>query len=251
MMRNRSGLFYANKTVVLHYHQYRATMQSGHRRFDLFPGDITLSPPGELSSYAIAEDGFHWCIHFHPAPASVAPETRIPLYLRARPELAPVLARMQQITDWHRRANGSDPAKKTLRAAGAAALQEVLLCLASERTRPSHHMSTNRTSAALQRVVEWIDGNLEKAIVTPDLVREANLSQNYLSRLFRQRYGVTLQHYLLLRRIEVARHLLLSTNDRIKEVGIRVGLPDPQHFNKQFRRVTGMSPGHFREGAKT
>jgi len=239
-------MLYANTTVVLHYHQYRATMRSGHRVFELFHGDVTLSPPGEQSSYAMAEDGFHWCIHFHPTIAPTSSIVRIPLHLPARPELVLVLERMQQITDWHRRTGGGQDGR-IVRAAAATLLQTILLYLASERGRPSRSTGASKSAAALRHVVEWIDRNLEKPVIVSELSRKANLSQNYLSRLFHQHYGVTLQHYLLLRRIELARHLLLTSNDRIKLVGARVGMPDPQHFNKQFRRMTGMSPGRFRE----
>ena len=243
MPRAQPGPPYVNETLVLHYHSYRAVMRAGRRLFELHPGDVTLSLPGEASSYEMAEDGFHWCIHFHPVPASAGPATRIPLHLRGRPELVLVLERMQQIIDWHRRPG------RALRAAASAALQEILLYLASERDRPSR-AAGGKATLALRRVARWIEGNLEKTVTVPGLAREAGLSQNYLSRLFRQHYGVTLQHYLLLRRIEVARHLLVGTRSRIKEIGARVGLPDPQHFNKQFRRMTGTSPSDLREGAK-
>ncbi|MDG1301895.1 MAG: AraC family transcriptional regulator [Opitutae bacterium] len=33
----------------------------------------------------------------------------------------------------------------------------------------------------------------------------------------------------------------------IYEVGSNVGIPDPQYFNKQFRKVTGISPSRYRD----
>ena len=73
------------------------------------------------------------------------------------------------------------------------------------------------------------------------------MSQNYLSQLFRKQYGVTIQHYTLIRRMEVAKHLLVTTNERVKEIGVRVGLPDAQYFNKVFRRMSGTSPNGCRQ----
>jgi two-component system response regulator YesN len=80
-----------------------------------------------------------------------------------------------------------------------------------------------------------------------DLAKGVGLSADYVARLFARRYGMTVQHYLLLRRVELARHLLISSDLRVSEIGREVGLPDPQYFNKQFRRVVGQSPVAFRE----
>ena len=72
------------------------------------------------------------------------------------------------------------------------------------------------------------------------------LSQNYLARRFKARFGVTLQGYLRNCRMEYAGLLLATTDMPIGQVGACVGLPDPQHFNKQFRAVFGESPSAAR-----
>ena len=72
-----------------------------------------------------------------------------------------------------------------------------------------------------------------------ELAAGVGLSTDYVARVFARRYGMRLQHYLLLRRIELARHLLVSSDLPVSEIGRQVGLPDPQYFNKQFRRVAG------------
>ena len=77
------------------------------------------------------------------------------------------------------------------------------------------------------------------------------MSQNYLTRVFKSWYGVTIQHYLLRRRIDAARHLLTVSSIPIHRVAMRVGLEDRQYFNKQFRRIAGMSPSAFREQAQS
>ena len=41
--------------------------------------------------------------------------------------------------------------------------------------------------------------------------------------------------------------LRASTTQTIHEVGTSVGIPDPKYLNKQFRKIVGMSPGHYRD----
>ena len=53
---------------------------------------------------------------------------------------------------------------------------------------------------------------------------------------------MTIQRFHLQRRIERAQMLLVATNMPIHRIGQLVGMPDPQYFNKSFRRCTGMPP---------
>ena len=57
---------------------------------------------------------------------------------------------------------------------------------------------------------------------------------------------MTIPHRLIARRVEHARYLLESTDLPIWRVAERVGIPDPQHFNKTVRRLTGTSPSAIR-----
>ena len=41
--------------------------------------------------------------------------------------------------------------------------------------------------------------------------------------------------------------LSAATALTIQEIGCAVGIPDPQYFNKQFRKVTGLSPSRYRD----
>jgi AraC-like DNA-binding protein len=94
-----------------------------------------------------------------------------------------------------------------------------------------------------------IDRYMTRDVRIREICRNAGLSQNYLARLFRKQYGCTMNRYLINRRLEFARHLLECTSLPIKEIGVRAGLPDPQHFNKLFRKITGKSPSAFRKKA--
>jgi len=96
----------------------------------------------------------------------------------------------------------------------------------------------------LQKIIEQ---RLRERITAAELARDLGVSQDYLASQFRQRFGMTLQRYLLSRRIEMARNLLLSTDLPIKAIGWECGISDQQYFNKQFRRICGVSPSQFRE----
>ena len=92
-----------------------------------------------------------------------------------------------------------------------------------------------------------IENNIEERLSIPEIASEAGLSQNYLARLFKEHFGLTMEGYLIQKRIALATYLLQNTDMQIKGIGIRVGIPDAQYFNKTFRKHTGKTPTKVRK----
>jgi two-component system response regulator YesN len=112
--------------------------------------------------------------------------------------------------------------------------------------RPKTQHSRSRSQASLDKAVEWIDGNFQHPVNIGELAATSGLSRNFFALRFREKFGMTLSRYLLQRRIEMAKYLLLSTNRTIKEIAFECCIPDPHYFNKQFRRICGVSPSLYR-----
>ncbi len=241
--------------VALHHHGYGGALHIGDERFELQPGDLTLTPANTESLYDLADDGFHLCIHFRHvegAAAEAAQALNVPLHIRPGLISEVIGQRMAWITDLHRRAEHADARRRALAlAAASAGLQELILTLSllDVSLQEDEPMSA-KVEAAVQTLVSLIEARLRETLSVPDLASEAQLSQNYLARAFRARYGMTVPNYMLRRRIELAQHLLTTSRLPIKQVAAEVGLADIQHFNKQFRRLVGVSPSAFREKGK-
>jgi transcriptional regulator GlxA family with amidase domain len=165
---------------------------------------------------------------------------RLPVYLALGPRRDFVAQRLRHIADLTAQAAG--PRGALAQAAASAALQELLLLLAAIAAEPQPPNRPTRAAAALEQLLGVLHEDLARKLDVPDLAQGVGLSQNYLARQFRRRFGATIQRYVLARRIEAARHLLAVTNLPVGRIAARVGLPDAQHFNKQFRRLTGLSP---------
>ena len=115
--------------------------------------------------------------------------------------------------------------------------------LISESRKDQRH---NR-SFNWEQVLFWIDEKLGQPISTAWLAEKAHIAPNTLSQKFKKQYKTTLNQYILHRRIDTAKSLLTSSTLTIFEIGQTVGISDPQYFNKQFRKVTGISPSRYRE----
>jgi AraC-like DNA-binding protein len=224
---------YCGRAHALHLHDYRGTLRIGGGTIELSPGDLTISPAGVPNAYHLPAPGRHWCIHFEPAPVTEDFIT-LPLHL---PLGAVSSAAAEQFAHVARLLSG---ARATDRARASLALQELLLWT-DEQQKPS----TPRTTAA-ERAAALIDRRFHEQLTVPQIAAAVGTSQAHLARSFRRRFGVTVPHRLVQRRITHARYLLESTDLPVWRVAERVGMPNAQHFNKAVRKLLGSSPSAIR-----
>lgn len=221
---------YQGRSHALHLHFYHGTMQLAGEVIPIAPGDVTLSPASQPSSYDLDAPGHHWCIHFE-TDGDKAEAVPVALHLTQCHALRERFAHIAGLF-----ATASDPLSHI---AARLAVQELLLTLA-RRTNPLPE------DDAAARAAAFIDRHFHEAIGVPDIAAAAARAPAYLARLFRQRFGTTMQHRLLQRRAEHARFLLESTDLPIWRVAERCGIPDAQQFNKTVRRLLGASPSVIR-----
>lgn len=101
--------------------------------------------------------------------------------------------------------------------------------------------------SALESSLHFIEHNLGKPITLPDIAGEVNMSQYHFSRLFKKHYGYSPYEYLLLARINKAKHLLKTTELPVKVIAQQVGYVNASTFSSAFTTKAGLSPKAFRE----
>lgn len=99
---------------------------------------------------------------------------------------------------------------------------------------------------SLIEIKEYIDNNYTSKITLDELAEMFYLSKYYLVRLFKNQNGITPINYLIEKRIEYAKTLLLNTQLSVKELADKCGFDDYVYFSKIFKDRTGYSPTHFR-----
>ncbi len=72
-------------------------------------------------------------------------------------------------------------------------------------------------------------------------------SYNYISNLFSSVTGITIEHYIILQKIEKAKELLTYNELTVSEIAYQLGYSSVAHLSGQFRKVTGLTPTHFKE----
>jgi AraC family transcriptional regulator len=101
----------------------------------------------------------------------------------------------------------------------------------------------------VRRAAEIIKENLDANICLCDLARECGLSVSHFTRTFRNSFGKSPYRWLLERRIDRAKALLMASDLPIADIAIRSGFSDQTAFTRAFGRVVGNSPGRWRRHA--
>ncbi len=100
-----------------------------------------------------------------------------------------------------------------------------------------------------KRAAEMIRESLDGDIHLADLARECSLSVTHFTRAFRISFGVSPYRWLLERRIDRAKALLVSSALPIADIALRSGFSDQTAFTRAFGRIVGDSPARWRRAA--
>ncbi len=79
------------------------------------------------------------------------------------------------------------------------------------------------------------------------LSEKLNHDYTYLSNLFSEVQGVTIEHYLIANKIEKVKELILYNELNITEIAWKMNYSSVAHLSNQFKKVTGLSPSHFKQ----
>jgi transcriptional regulator GlxA family with amidase domain len=99
----------------------------------------------------------------------------------------------------------------------------------------------------IELVIDLMRHNLHRRLSPDKLANLVGLSPSRLHYLFKAGIGMSPSRYLRSLRLERARYLLNSTHSSVKQVMIEVGVTDRSHFEREFKRLYGVTPSRYRK----
>jgi len=101
-------------------------------------------------------------------------------------------------------------------------------------------------------IVEMIHYNNELPNVNYSdyISTKLNYDYTYLSNLFSEVKGVTIQHFIILHKIEKVKELLLYEEHNLTEISYLMNYSSVAHLSNQFKKVTGLSPSYYKQMKK-
>lgn len=94
--------------------------------------------------------------------------------------------------------------------------------------------------------IDFIEQNFMKSITLEDICKNIMYSPFYFSRVFKNETGMAPYEYLIHRRLNYAKQLLIKTKLLISEISSICGYESPISFNKSFKKFIGITPKEFR-----
>lgn len=100
---------------------------------------------------------------------------------------------------------------------------------------------------AVSIIKDYIDSHYCQNIKITMFSEKYFFSTEYLTRLFRGKYGFTIYEYVLKLRMERAKELLEDEDNKIIDIAERLGYADNHYFSKAFRTYYDISPSQYRK----
>ncbi|MDT8394595.1 MAG: helix-turn-helix transcriptional regulator [Bacteroidales bacterium] len=121
-----------------------------------------------------------------------------------------------------------------------------LLKLGLELLDDKKSILVERVKNVIIEMIHYSD-ELPKINYSDYICEKLGYNYTYLSNLFTEVKGITLQQYIILHRIEKAKELLLYDELNISEISYRLQYSSVAHFSNQFRKITGLNPSYYKK----
>ena len=95
-----------------------------------------------------------------------------------------------------------------------------------------------------------LESDFGTRITLAQLAEKLNSKEERINKVFKEKLGVTPMQYRIEKKMELAKHLLVTTSQTIKEISFQLGYCDQFYFSSEFRRITGFSPKTTRQQKK-
>lgn len=120
-------------------------------------------------------------------------------------------------------------------------------CCAADQIKECAAQKPNKNA---EKMRHYIDKNFTKDISLTTIADYMGYSSTYVSKIFKQTYGISYIEYMNSKRVELSKQLLGNTPLSVKEIGFQVGFNNMQTFFRVFKQCVGTTPSQYRESAE-
>ncbi|MDR2296104.1 MAG: AraC family transcriptional regulator [Clostridiales Family XIII bacterium] len=102
-------------------------------------------------------------------------------------------------------------------------------------------------SDVIRRAIAFMKSNYRREINLEEMAHAAYISPSYLSKIFKQETGYTINNYLSKIRIDESKKLMADKSLNLLTICGMVGFEDQSYFSKVFKKQEGLSPAQYRK----
>ena len=131
------------------------------------------------------------------------------------------------------------------------AIEGLVLEIFAEMSRRKPDISTTRPPRWLTHAKDLIHSGFLDSSSLSEIAVQVGVHPVYLAGAFRRYYGCTVGEYVRKLRIEFAMNQLIFSDTPLAQIAVTAGFANQSHFNKMFKRQTGVTPGVYRTSARS
>jgi AraC-like DNA-binding protein len=124
-------------------------------------------------------------------------------------------------------------------------LKNILLKSGLELMDDKKAILIERIKNVIVEMVHYAD-DLPKTNFSDFLSAELNYDYTYLSNIFSETQGVTIEHFIILHKIEKVKELIIYNELNLSEIAWKLRYSSAAHLSSQFKKITGLTPSYFR-----
>lgn len=126
-------------------------------------------------------------------------------------------------------------------------LSRLLTLLMEYSWNPDKAKKANTKCLNISDVKVFIDQNFANKISLETVAMQFNVNKSYLLRLFKGNTGLTVNNYILQKRILMAKNELRFSNKTLDVIAEECGLECANYFIRIFKKIEGLTPGEYRK----
>ncbi|WP_235631598.1 helix-turn-helix transcriptional regulator, partial [Mycolicibacterium fortuitum] len=204
-------------------------------------GDIWVVPAGDKCASLVEGDTAEYCEIAIPDQL-LGETTLIPRVKHRDPLIHQMVERIYEVAD------RDDALAQLLTDSVSETLRLLLTDMYTvDPPQRAEHRPDVLDAPTRSKIIEFLEDGMDSEITLEMLAQQAKMSVGGFIKAFRAAFHTTPYQYLLDRRIERAKSLLLDTTRTVTEISAMVGFSTPNHFATAFRRRVGTSPRNFRD----
>lgn len=108
----------------------------------------------------------------------------------------------------------------------------------------------NSTRRSLDNIRKYIQQNYHEPLSIGQLAQMANISPKYFVDLFKKTYGQSAMDFVTDLRINRAKRYLQESDERLRDIAVKVGYRDEFYFSRKFKKEVGVSPSEYMKQTK-
>jgi len=115
-----------------------------------------------------------------------------------------------------------------------------------ENEKQAHELIVERIKAVIFEIVHQTDETI-KIKFSHYLSEKLNRDYTYLSNLFSEQQGTTIEQFIITHKVDRIKELILNDRLTITEIAWKMNYSSLSHLSNQFKKVTGLTTSQFKQ----